>query len=94
MKCPVCDSEELEKVSEIRKGTQLINYYVMCRKCGCDWDAFDINDRIYEWDKLPQKRKFTELLDYRDEGNGVVETTYDLDDENMATRSSNKKLCD
>ena len=91
MKCPLCESENLKKFSAIRTGTQLVEYLVSCDQCGYEGDMFDINDKIYMWDKLPQKRKFTELRDYRDDGHGIVEVTFDLDDPNLATRSTQKK---
>lgn len=94
MKCPVCDSEGLERYSEIRTGTMLTDYLVSCSSCGYKGDAFDINDRIWHWSQLPQKRKYVQLRDYREDGQGIVEVTFDLDDKNLATRSSQKKLCD
>jgi hypothetical protein len=72
----------------------MMQYLVHCKVCGGQYDAFDINDRIYEWSQLPQQRKFTELRDYRDDGHGIVEVTFDLDEQDISKRSSQKKLCD
>jgi hypothetical protein len=72
VRCQLCTGDKVQRYKEVRNDTQEIEYLCYCPDCGYEGDMLNINDAIYDWSTLPERRVFTSYTDYRDEG-GVIE---------------------